>query len=172
MSQKLVRLPCLDALGAHPAFCALHPSETSPARSTSVFIISAYAQARWPIASYVHRPLFSRRWPFLRTLPTLTLTLTTDTQITLGTPSRAHATASYLDPLPAPFTLTSERGFTTITGRYRGVPVSIVSIGMGYPNADFFVREVRECLNGDMVVVRSGPSRFPALRPSRAPHLT
>ena len=65
-----------------------------------------------------------RDWPFLRTLPTLTLTLTTDTQITLGTPSRAHATASYLDPLPAPFTLTSERGFTTITGRYRGVPVS------------------------------------------------
>lgn len=115
-----------------------------------------------------------RDWLFLRTLPTLTLTLTltTDTQITLGTPSRAHATASYLDPLPAPFTLTSERGFTTITGRYRGVPVSIVSIGMGYPNADFFVREVRECLNGDMVVVRSGPSRFPALRPSRAPHLT
>ncbi|TFK86183.1 purine and uridine phosphorylase [Polyporus arcularius HHB13444] len=76
--------------------------------------------------------------------------------ITLGTPSRAHAIASYLDPTPAPFTLTSERGFTTITGRYRGVPVSIVSIGMGYPNADFFVREVRECLNGDMVVVRLG----------------
>ncbi|KAI0716130.1 purine and uridine phosphorylase [Cerioporus squamosus] len=76
--------------------------------------------------------------------------------ITLGTPSRAHAIASYLDPSPAPFTLTSERGFTTITGRYRGVPVSIVSIGMGYPNADFFVREVRECLNGDMVVVRLG----------------
>ena len=35
------------------------------------------------------------------------------------------------------------------------MPVSIVSIGMGYPNADFFVREVRECLNGDMLVVRS-----------------
>lgn len=25
---------------------------------------------------------------------------------------------------------------------------------MGYPNMDFFVREVRECLSGDMVVVR------------------
>ncbi|KAI0353249.1 purine and uridine phosphorylase [Trametes cingulata] len=76
--------------------------------------------------------------------------------ITLGTPSRAHGIASYLDPTPTPFTLTSERGFTTITGRYKGVPVSIVSIGMGHPNADFFVREVRECLNGDMVVVRLG----------------
>ncbi|KAI9062321.1 purine and uridine phosphorylase [Trametes sanguinea] len=77
-------------------------------------------------------------------------------KITLGAPSRAHGIASYLDPTPTPFTLTSERGFTTITGRYKGVPVSIVSIGMGYPNADFFVREVRECLNGDMVVVRLG----------------
>ncbi|KAI0641239.1 purine and uridine phosphorylase [Trametes meyenii] len=76
--------------------------------------------------------------------------------ITLGAPSRAHGIASYLDATPTPFTLTSERGFTTITGRYKGVPVSIVSIGMGHPNADFFVREVRECLNGDMVVVRLG----------------
>lgn len=48
----------------------------------------------------------------------------------------------------------SERGFLTLTGRFRGVPVSVVSIGMGYPNMDFFVREVRECLEGDMVVVR------------------
>ncbi|KAI0762336.1 purine and uridine phosphorylase [Fomes fomentarius] len=76
--------------------------------------------------------------------------------ITVGSPSRAHGIASYLDPSPTPFTLGSERGFTTVTGRYRGVPVSIVSIGMGYPNADFFVREVRECLSGDMLVVRLG----------------
>lgn len=33
--------------------------------------------------------------------------------------------------------------------------MSIVSIGMGNPNVDFFVREVRECLNGDLVIVRS-----------------
>ena len=37
---------------------------------------------------------------------------------------------------------------------------------MGYPNADFFVREVRECLSGDMVVVRSGG--VPALSSERA----
>ena len=42
----------------------------------------------------------------------------------------------------------------TITGRFKGVPISIVSIGMGSPNMDFFVREVRECLAGDMIVVR------------------
>lgn len=72
----------------------------------------------------------------------------------MGAPSRANGIASYLDASPRPFTLTSERGFTTITGRYKDVPVSIISIGMGYPNADFFVREVRECLAGDMVVIR------------------
>lgn len=43
----------------------------------------------------------------------------------------------------------------TITGRYKGVPISIASTGMGFPNTDFFVREVRECLSGDMLVVRS-----------------
>jgi len=43
----------------------------------------------------------------------------------------------------------------TITGRFKGVPISIVSTGMGFPNTDFFVREVRECLSGDMLVVRS-----------------
>ncbi|KAL6305729.1 nucleoside phosphorylase domain-containing protein [Sparassis latifolia] len=76
--------------------------------------------------------------------------------VTVGAPSRANAVAAYLDSSPKPFILSSERGFTTITGRYKGVPVSIVSIGMGHPNADFFMREVRECLSGDMLVVRFG----------------
>lgn len=76
--------------------------------------------------------------------------------ITVGSPSRAHTVASYLDVTPKPFQLSSERGFLTITGRYKRVPVSIVSIGMGAPNMDFFVREVRECLVGDMLVIRLG----------------
>ncbi|KAF8996143.1 nucleoside phosphorylase domain-containing protein [Cyathus striatus] len=76
--------------------------------------------------------------------------------ITVGAPSRANAIAKYLDASPKPFVLTSERGFMTITGRYKQIPISIVSIGMGSPNLDFFVREVRECLSGDMVVVRLG----------------
>ena len=63
--------------------------------------------------------------------------------------------ASLLDHSPKPFELYSERGFLTMTGRYHGTPVPIISIGMGYPNMDFFVREVRECLLGDMAVVRS-----------------
>ena len=51
----------------------------------------------------------------------------------------------------------------TITGRYKGVPVSIVSTGMGFPNTDFFVREVRECLSGDMLVVRLVNSSAPVI---------
>jgi len=75
-------------------------------------------------------------------------------QVTVGSPSRALLIADHLDKNPVPFKLTSERGFTTITGRYEGVPISIVSTGMGFPNTDFFVREVRESLSGDMLVVR------------------
>ncbi|KAF9457116.1 nucleoside phosphorylase domain-containing protein [Collybia nuda] len=76
--------------------------------------------------------------------------------ITVGSPSRANAIAAFLDTNPKPFVLTSERGFLTITGRYKGVPISIISIGMGSPNMDFFVREARECLSGDMLIVRLG----------------
>ncbi|TFK24595.1 uridine phosphorylase [Coprinopsis marcescibilis] len=76
--------------------------------------------------------------------------------ITVGSPSRAEGIAKLLDKDLQPFVLSSERGFLTITGRFNGVPVSIVSIGMGSPNMDFFVREVRECISGDLLIVRLG----------------
>jgi uridine phosphorylase len=76
--------------------------------------------------------------------------------VTVGSPSRADTIASLLDEVPSLFRLSSERGFITVTGRYKGIPISIVSIGMGSPNMDFFVREVRECLAGDMAVIRYG----------------
>jgi hypothetical protein len=72
----------------------------------------------------------------------------------VGTPARAEALAARFDAAPAPFRLGSERAFLTLTGRVRGVPVSVASIGMGFPNVDFFLREARECVDGDMVVVR------------------
>ncbi|KAG2357708.1 nucleoside phosphorylase domain-containing protein [Suillus spraguei] len=76
--------------------------------------------------------------------------------ITVGSVSRAELIAKTLDASPKLFSLYSERGFLTITGCYKSVPVSIVCIGMGAPNADFFIREVRECLYGDMLVIRLG----------------
>ncbi|KAF8884146.1 nucleoside phosphorylase domain-containing protein [Infundibulicybe gibba] len=76
--------------------------------------------------------------------------------VTVGSPSRARTIAGHFDAHPVPFVLSSERGFLTITGRYGGIPISVVSIGMGSPNMDFFVREARECLSGDMAIIRLG----------------
>ncbi|KAF8502457.1 purine and uridine phosphorylase [Gautieria morchelliformis] len=76
--------------------------------------------------------------------------------ITVGPPSRARSLATLLSVEPPPFVLESERGFLTITGLYDGIPISIVAAGMGASNVDFFVREARECITGDMVIVRLG----------------
>ena len=81
-------------------------------------------------------------------------------KLTVGSPSRAETISLLLDESALVknsrclFKLSSERGFLTITGHFNGTPVSIISIGMGYPNMDFFVREVRECVDGEMVIVR------------------
>lgn len=50
--------------------------------------------------------------------------------ITVGSEHRAEKIASFLDATPAPTTITSNRGFSTTTGFFNGVNVSIVSIGM------------------------------------------
>jgi uridine phosphorylase len=50
----------------------------------------------------------------------------------------------------------SKRGFLTVTGRFQGVPVSIVSTHMGVANMDFVVRECRAVVDGPMAVVRFG----------------
>ncbi|KAH9816734.1 nucleoside phosphorylase domain-containing protein [Melampsora americana] len=74
--------------------------------------------------------------------------------LTVGDHVRARRIAQYLDSKP--FEYVSQRGFTTLTGRYKGVPVSIVAIGMGYPMMDFFVRETRAVVMGDLIIVRFG----------------
>ena len=51
---------------------------------------------------------------------------------------------------------TSNRGFTTFTGTMEGVPVSIISTGMGFANMDFVVRECRAVVEGDMAIIRLG----------------
>lgn len=75
----------------------------------------------------------------------------------MGDPARARLLAANLTPLPNAehlFQLHSERGFLTITGIYEGVPMSIVAIGMGAANMDFLIREGRECVDGDMAMIR------------------
>lgn len=41
-------------------------------------------------------------------------------------------------------------------GRYKGIPVSIITTLMGTPNMDFMVRESRAVVEGQMAVTRLG----------------
>ncbi len=74
--------------------------------------------------------------------------------ITVGDPHRAQVIAQFLDCIY--FEFTSKRGFLTITGAYKGIPVSIIAIGMGSAMMDFFVRETRHVVEGDLVIFRFG----------------
>ena len=51
--------------------------------------------------------------------------------VTAGDPARVRRFAKFLDASPKPFEVASGRGYLTITGRYKGVPVSVCAIGMG-----------------------------------------
>ena len=74
--------------------------------------------------------------------------------LTVGDPARARRIASALDGVD--FHKVSSRGFVTYTGRFEGVAVSVVAIGMGLPMMDFFVRETRQIVDGPMLIVRYG----------------
>ena len=74
--------------------------------------------------------------------------------ITVGDPHRARIVAEYLDVIH--FEFLSKRGFLTITGTYKDIPVSIVAIGMGFAMMDFFVREISHVTHGDLVIFRFG----------------
>ncbi|EJD48995.1 purine and uridine phosphorylase [Auricularia subglabra TFB-10046 SS5] len=77
--------------------------------------------------------------------------------LTVGHHSRALKAAELFDGgLDAVFKVESDRGFLLLTGTYEGVPISIISIGMGFPMVDFMVREIRECVDGEMAIVRLG----------------
>ncbi|KAJ3202570.1 hypothetical protein HK099_001807 [Clydaea vesicula] len=75
--------------------------------------------------------------------------------ITVGEVGRAKQIASNFDQL-ASFSHTSKRQFTTITGTFKGVPVSVVAIGMGTSMMDFFIREVRAVTKGPLAIIRFG----------------
>ncbi|ORX44268.1 purine and uridine phosphorylase [Hesseltinella vesiculosa] len=74
--------------------------------------------------------------------------------LTVGDHVRARAIAQHLDQVY--FEHSSQRGFLTITGSYQGTPVSIMAIGMGNPMMDFFVRETRAVVEGDIAIIRFG----------------
>lgn len=83
--------------------------------------IWTYARAKVHHASYDMLSSFSStRLPFLAA----------NRILTVGAAARARLISQFLDMEPAPVTISSSRGFETITGYFKGVHVSIVSIGM------------------------------------------
>ncbi|CAG8463912.1 16838_t:CDS:2 [Dentiscutata erythropus] len=76
--------------------------------------------------------------------------------ITVGDLNRAKLFLRLLDSDTPIFQRESHRGFITITGKYKGVPISIVGIGMGLSMMDFFVRETRAVIDGTMIIIRLG----------------
>jgi len=93
--------------------------------------------------------------------------------VTVGDHYRAFQIAEYFDKVTAEdlnvqqsgpyeikkphlFMYMSKRKFLTITGTYKGVPVSVVAICMGMPMMDFFIRETRHVVKGPMAIIRFG----------------
>lgn len=81
----------------------------------------------------------------------------------VGDPNRAELIATaWLDKTDKPvFYRTSTRGFTWYTGTYKGVPVTVMAIGMGLSMMDFAVREMRALVDGQMVIIRLGTAGSP-----------
>lgn len=78
--------------------------------------------------------------------------------LTVGDPARAKRISKQLDGDDEFWYHESWRGFPTYTGRYNGVPVTIMASGMGYPNVDFVVRECRAVTTGPLAIIRFGSS--------------
>lgn len=74
--------------------------------------------------------------------------------LTVGDPNRAELLSNFLDKNNSIFILSSKRGFTTYTGTFQGIPISIIATGMGIPMMDFVVRETREIVQGEMAFIR------------------
>ncbi|GAA5865167.1 hypothetical protein JCM8547_008301 [Rhodosporidiobolus lusitaniae] len=76
--------------------------------------------------------------------------------LTVGDPARLHRIKQHLDAGSIRVERTSARGYTVVTGRYKGVEVSLVAIGMGVAMVDFFVQEVRAVTDGPLAIIRFG----------------
>ncbi|PWN26388.1 purine and uridine phosphorylase [Jaminaea rosea] len=79
--------------------------------------------------------------------------------IIVGDFSRARRIAALFDDAASKqgiFENHSSRQFLTLTGTFHSTPVSVVAIGMGFPLVDFFLREARKVVQGEMCVIRLG----------------
>jgi len=81
--------------------------------------------------------------------------------IIVGDPNRAKMLSGMLDGGKAIYTHESARGFVTYTGRFEGLPFTVMAIGMGMSMADFMVRETRHITKGPLGIIRLGTCGTP-----------
>ena len=80
--------------------------------------------------------------------------------VTVGDLGRAVAFAN-LPGFELKFVRVAPRLFTTLTGLYKGKPVTIITSLMGLANMDFTVRELRHVAKGPIAIVRVGTCGSP-----------
>jgi len=79
----------------------------------------------------------------------------------MGCPDRAKLIVTLLDGGQAGFSRITTRGFSTYTGRYKNIPITIAAIGMGPSMVDFFYREIRAITKGPLAIIRLGSCGTP-----------
>lgn len=71
-------------------------------------------------------------------------------------PKVVRRLSKYFDNPLETIEIKSPRHFLIYTGLFQGVPISIISSGIGGPMIDFTMREAKFILDGPMAVVRFG----------------
>jgi uridine phosphorylase len=74
--------------------------------------------------------------------------------ILVGEHSRAKRVSQLLSDVQG--VGTTHRDFHSFTGHLEGTPVTVISIGMGFPMMDFAVREIAQVTKGDLSIIRLG----------------
>ena len=76
--------------------------------------------------------------------------------ISVGDPNRAKKLSLAFDKDTPVLIRQSPMIFCTYTGKYKGVPISIVATGMGFAMAELMIVQARAVIDGPMTVVRFG----------------
>lgn len=76
--------------------------------------------------------------------------------LSVGDTARAIKLSKFMDRPRCIMVTHSERTFKVFTGTFKGVPLSIVATGMGYPMIDFVVREIKHVVEGPLAMIRLG----------------
>ncbi len=77
-----------------------------------------------------------------------------DSILMCGDPARAHRVAAYFDKAGEPI---SSREYVTITGEYKGVPLTVMATGMGADNTEIAVVELSQ-ITKNPTFIRIGSS--------------